>query len=758
MIEKTLTVSAVICAYTFERLEDTVAAARSLEAQDERPHEIIVVVDHNAALLDVLRGRLSAEVTLIGNTFEKGLSGARNSGVARASGDLVFFLDDDAVADPHCLARLTAKFADPDVIGAGARIDPLVDGSLPGWFPEEYLWVVGCVYRGLRPGPVRNLLGAAMCVRREVFDRAGGFESSLGRSQSGLPFGCEETEFCIRATRVCGGRFDYEPEASVGHKVPPSRLTLAYFIRRCYAEGLSKARLSQLAGMDHSLSSERSYVARTLKQAFFRNLGEIFGNGDPFGLARAFALLLGLACAGAGFALGRAQGDGGSESPVFWRGWLAALGRERVLLESAALLAVGTGVAAVLGFVYWLIAARAFPAAAVGYAAAAISLMNFIGHLGEFGLGALMMGEVKKFESPHRFIASGLLVAALCSAAFGLAYAALNTLLGLDFGNIARGYTALAFALGCGLTSLTLVLDQALVGLSRSPAQALRNVAFAVCKLALLAAAPLLLAHSRLDETTILVSWLLGQLASILLLAACAPDAARRLLGRPKLSLLGPHVRDTLAHHGLNMANFAPGLLLPSLVVMVISPATNAAFYAAWTLINVAYLAPASLAQVVYAVGAEDRAELARRLRVSLGISMGAGVGVAIVCLVGAPFILSLFSPAYVPVASESLQLLGFSVFLIAIKYHYVAVQRVHNQMKTASLLVALGCVMELAGALVGGRHGQLFDLTRGWFLGLGCEVAIMAPVVIRALLSDKGRIAGGFSVGVDALSVEDRA
>jgi len=33
-----------------------------------------------------------------------------------------------------------------------------------------------------------------------------------------------------------------------------------------------------------------------------------------------------------------------------------------------------------------------------------------------------------------------------------------------------------------------------------------------------------------------------------------------------------------------------------------------------------------------------------------------------------------------------------------------------------------------------------------------------MAPVVIRALLSDKGRIAGGFSVGVDALSVEDRA
>ena len=137
---------------------------------------------------------------------------------------------------------------------------------------------------------------------------------------------------------------------------------------------------------------------------------------------------------------------------------------------------------------------------------------------------------------------------------------------------------------------------------------------------------------------------------------------------------------------------------------------------------------------------------------------MGAGVGVAIVCLVGAPFVLSLFSPAYVPVASESLQLLGFSVFLIAIKYHYVAVQRVHNQMKTASLLVALGCVMELAGALVGGRHGQLFDLTRGWFIGLGFEVAIMAPVVIRALLSDKGRIAGGFSVGVDALSVEDRA
>jgi O-antigen/teichoic acid export membrane protein len=713
-------VSAVVCAYTFDRLNDVVEAVQSLESQQPRLAEIIVVVDHNPDLKVEIRSRLADEIIVIENGFDPGLSGARNSGVAQAGGEYIFFLDDDAVAAPDCVALLTRRCVESGAIGASAHIEPALLAARPSWFPSEFLWVVGCSYEGLQPGPTRNLLGAAMCLRRDIFDRVGGFDASLGRSQKGLPHGCEETEFCIRATKETGGVFIHEPAARILHKVPAARLTVSYFSKRCYAEGMSKARLSTLAGSERSLASERAYVAQTLTRSVAQNLGDVGRRMDPAGMGRAGAVALGLGCAGAGYARGRLSN---------------ALGAQHALLFNAALLSLGTGISAALGFFYWLLAARSFPAEAVGYAAAAISLMNFIGHLGEVGLGALLMGKARSQGARARnFITAGLLLSCSFSALFAFVYLGLNALFKVSLGEIASSSGAIIFILACGLTGLTLVLDQSLVGLMRSQLQVSRNVAFAVTKLILLAGAPLLLGAAGLDEKTIFLTWFAGQLASILLLAAFRRGSAQEVVGRPDFHLLGSHFGDVLGHHGLNMANLAPSLLLPFLVTVVLSPSINAAFYASWTLINVAYLAPASLATMVYAVGAKSPAELAERIRTSLGVSMAIGLGVAAVCWIGAEFILSLFSPAYAAVAADSFRLLGLSFFLIAIKYHYVAIQRVRNQMLSASVLVSLGCVLELGGALFGGRGGDLHDLTLGWLLGLLIETAAMAPVVFRVL------------------------
>ncbi len=52
--------SVVICAYTLERWADLVAALESVKAQEPPPGELILVVDHNAALLARARSELSA--------------------------------------------------------------------------------------------------------------------------------------------------------------------------------------------------------------------------------------------------------------------------------------------------------------------------------------------------------------------------------------------------------------------------------------------------------------------------------------------------------------------------------------------------------------------------------------------------------------------------------------------------------------------------------------------------------------------------
>jgi glycosyltransferase involved in cell wall biosynthesis len=267
----------------------------SLRAQTLPPHEIVLVIDHAPELLDEARA-LWPDLKVVANRERKGLSGARNSGVAEASGEVVAFLDDDAIAAPDWLARLAAAYADPSVLGAGGTVRPRWVEGKPGWFPPEFDWVVGCTHSGMprELEPVRNLVGANMSFRRQPLLDVGGFSHDLGRVGT-LPVGCEETDLSIRVhQRWPAAEILYDPAAEVEHVVPPARGKVRYFLDRCRAEGRSKAVLSGMVGSDDGLSSERTYVLRTLPLGFFRDLGDA-AKGDAGGLGRAAMIFVGLA-------------------------------------------------------------------------------------------------------------------------------------------------------------------------------------------------------------------------------------------------------------------------------------------------------------------------------------------------------------------------------------------------------------------------------------------------------------------------------
>jgi glycosyltransferase involved in cell wall biosynthesis len=305
-MNKVQNISVVVCAYTEARWDELVAAVVSLQAQSYPVHEIIIVIDHNPTLLERVRVNISG-VTVIENHLQRGLSGARNSGIEVVTGDIIAFMDEDAVADSQWAAGIMAGYADPTVCGVGGAIRPMWLKRRPAWFHDEFDWVVGCTYRGMPTTvkPIRNMIGCNMSFRADVFQTIEGFQSGIGRIGT-IPLGCEETELCIRLLQTKpDGLLLYDPAIAVDHRVPSNRGTWAYFRSRCYSEGLSKALVSQFVGARDGLSSEWTYTLKTLPQGVLRGFADTILRRDLNGLRRAVAIIAGLVLTTTGFLVGK---------------------------------------------------------------------------------------------------------------------------------------------------------------------------------------------------------------------------------------------------------------------------------------------------------------------------------------------------------------------------------------------------------------------------------------------------------------------
>lgn len=303
-----LEISVIVCAYTMNRWDELVTVVASLKKQTPL-HEIIVVIDHNPVLYE-RASKVFDGIVLLENKYNRGLSGARNTGIENTQGDIIAFIDEDAVPASDWLTRIAAHYADPDVLGVGGAIIPNWIEKRPGWFPDEFLWVVGCAYRGLpqQVQQIRNLIGCNMSYRRETFDQIGGFRKGIGRIGT-LPVGCEETEWCIRLHQDYqpkGGVLIYDPEISVYHNVPAIRSNWSYFVRRCFAEGISKALISQYVGTSDGLASERKYTFRVLPSGVIQGIKDAV-RGNWSALGRSAAIVIGLTLTVMGFVFGSIQ-------------------------------------------------------------------------------------------------------------------------------------------------------------------------------------------------------------------------------------------------------------------------------------------------------------------------------------------------------------------------------------------------------------------------------------------------------------------
>lgn len=202
-----------------------------------------------------------------------GLSRARNRGAAAAAGEVVLFIDDDAVAPRGWVAAHLAAYArDPAVVAVGGPVVLRWPDGRPSWLTPRLEHWFSALDHGDDAGPFprpHGPYGTNMSVRRPVLDEVGGFDEMLGRRGRSL-VSSEEADLFARVWQA-GGRIAYEPAALVLHGVTGDRLARRWVLRRGWAQGRSNAR--QLVLGDPMPARALATVCRTEARTATTGLG-----------------------------------------------------------------------------------------------------------------------------------------------------------------------------------------------------------------------------------------------------------------------------------------------------------------------------------------------------------------------------------------------------------------------------------------------------------------------------------------------------
>ena len=410
------------------------------------------------------------------------------------------------------------------------------------------------------------------------------------------------------------------------------------------------------------------------------------------------------------------------------------------LLSNAASLVGTTGVTSLLGFAYWWVAARQFSPAEVGLASAAISTMTLFGTFAVLGLGTLLVGELPRHKGQEApLISTALIVVGCVGLGLGILVALVTPYASAGLADLRTNVgSVMLFAFGMSVTAITLVLDQALIGLLQGGLQLGRNTLFAAVKLAALFLAGIWL--SQTTGLTIYATWMIGNVVSLLVLACIAlwkgVKPGKNVL--PHFGFLRRLGLEAIKHHALNLTLQAPSLLLPLLVTVALSTTMNAWFYISWNLSSIGNTIAYSLTLVLYAVSAAQPQTLARKIRLTLGLAFAATILLNLAFLLGTQQILGLFGHSYAEQAAWSLRILSIETFPFIIKTHYIAVRRVHGRVAPTTLITIATGALEVGGSALGVHLGGLTGLSLGWFAAMCLEAVCMFPTVYKAARADQ--------------------
>jgi len=226
-----LKVSVVICTYNRDKFIGTVLICLAAQTLSKNEYEI-VIVDNNSTdeTAEISKNfiqnypEVNARYVLETN---RGLSFARNRGIAEAQSPVITYLDDDAEPVPGYLNEIVSFFeTHPDAMGAGGKVIPkYAEGKEPDWMNKYLYGFVGYTDFGEHTKQFDKAMkyptGCNMTYKKALLEQSGGFNNQL-------TFRSDDKHIFYEVSKLTDKIF-YLPKALVYHNIDDERLQFSSF-------------------------------------------------------------------------------------------------------------------------------------------------------------------------------------------------------------------------------------------------------------------------------------------------------------------------------------------------------------------------------------------------------------------------------------------------------------------------------------------------------------------------------------------------
>lgn len=253
--------SVIICTYNREKYIRPLLESLAANTLEKDQYEIVLVDNNCTDNTQQVCQQYTKEHADVMFRYvveaEQGLSAAKNKGLQEAKGDIIVYVDDDALVDTHYLKDYADWFErHPETMAAGGPIQPMYEeGEEPTWMTPytralltawmDYGDKVREYPKGRYPG------GGNAAYRKEVFNQVGLFNTALGRKGGNL-MGSEEKDIFAKMHRL-GMQVLYLPWPVLHHSIPTLKLEEDYFNRLTLQIGKSeRQRTLAISKMEYS--------------------------------------------------------------------------------------------------------------------------------------------------------------------------------------------------------------------------------------------------------------------------------------------------------------------------------------------------------------------------------------------------------------------------------------------------------------------------------------------------------------------------